>query len=227
VRPANGQRRNSSFTLAADEEDEKLKVEEQALTLCFSTPIWRLDFGGYEPVNAAILEELERLGWDTLDEQQRAIVHPSHSFREDRFVTADEVPSMRVVLEFFVSACNVIARERNWDLREQEVSLQNYWIHATPPGELTQCHDHKPGIFSGVYYVDKPQGSGDLVFVDVNPYHEYSPRLLPGKTDPVTCPEITFNAHEGTMLVFPGWLPHKVPRNESARRRVSISFNAM
>ena len=204
-----------------------MKVEEQALTLCFSTPIWRLDFGGYEPVNAAIREELERLGWDTLDEQQRAIVHPSHSFREDRFVTVDEVPSIRVVLEFFVSACNAIARERNWDLREQKVSLQNYWIHATPPGELTQCHDHKPGIFSGVYYVDKPQGSGDLVFVDVNPYHEYSPRLLPGKTDPVRCPEITFNVDEGTMLIFPGWLPHKVPRNESARRRVSISFNAM
>ncbi len=61
---------------------------------------------------------------------------------------------MRVVLELFVSACNAIARERNWDMREQEVSLRNYWIHATPPGELTQCHDHKPDIFSGVYYVD-------------------------------------------------------------------------
>ncbi len=78
-----------------------MKVEEQALTLCFSTPIWRLDFGGYEPVNAAIREELERLGWDTLDEQQRAIVHPSHSFREDRFVTADEVPVLLPPDELF------------------------------------------------------------------------------------------------------------------------------
>ena len=29
------------------------------------------------------------------------------------------------------------------------------------------------------------------------------------------------------MLIFPGWLPHKVPRNDSDRRRVSISFNAI
>ena len=45
--------------------------------------------------------------------------------------------------------------------------------------------------------------------------------------DPMISPEITFKAEEGTMLVFPGWLPHKVPRNNSDRRRVSISFNAL
>jgi uncharacterized protein (TIGR02466 family) len=204
-----------------------VKVEEQALTLCFSTPIWRLDFSGYEPVNAAIREELAQIGWDRIDAEQRAKVHSAHSFSEDRFVTVEEVPSMRVVLEFFVSGCNAIARERNWDMREQEVSLQNYWIHVTPAGEVTQVHEHKPAVFSGVYYVDKPEYSGDVVFIDVNPYHAFTPRPLPGKTDPISCPEITLEADEGTMLIFPGWLPHKVPKNYSDRRRVSISFNAI
>ncbi len=204
-----------------------MKVGEQALTLCFSTPIWRLEFSDYEPVNAAIREDLAQLGWDKLAERQRTIVHPSHTFSEDRFVSEYEVPSMRVILEFFVSACNAIARERNWDMREQQVSLRNFWIHATPPGELTQSHDHKPDVFSGVYYLDKPENSGDLVFVDVNPYHEFCPRALPGTTDPINCSEITFKADEGTMLIFPGWLSHKVPRNNSDRRRVSISFNAI
>ncbi len=204
-----------------------MKVEDHALTLCFSTPIWRLTFADFEPVNNAIRDELEGLGWDNIDAAQRAMVHPSHSFSEDRFVSVDEVPSMRVILEFFVSGCNAIARERNWDMREQQVSLQNYWIHATAPGELTQHHDHKPAIFSGVYYVDKPADSGDLVFVDVNPYHEYTPRVLPGESDPISRSEISLSADEGTMLIFPGWLPHKVPRNASHRRRVSISFNAI
>ena len=203
-----------------------MKVEQQALTLCFPTPIYRLEFSDYESVNAAICEELERLGWDRIDEAQRAIVHPSHSFAEDRFVTVEEVPSMQEVLQFFVSGCNAIARERNWDTRENDVSLQNYWLHVTPPGEVTQHHDHKPALFSGVYYVDKPKDSGDLVFVDVNPYHEYGPALLPGKDDPIPRGEITIEADAGTMLIFPGWLPHKVPRNNSDRRRLSISFNA-
>ena len=206
---------------------KKMKIEEQTLTLCFPTPIWRFEFSDYEPVNAAIREELAQLDWAAIDERQRKMVEASHTFREDRFVTVDQAPSMRAVLDFFVSGCNAIGRERNWDMREQKVALQNYWIHATPPGELTQIHDHKPGLLSGVYYLDKPQDSGDLVFFDVNPYHEYGPRLLPGKTDPITRPEITVKGEEGTMLIFPGWLPHKVPRNDSDRRRVSISFNAI
>lgn len=204
-----------------------MNVEEQGVSLCFPTPIWRLVFSDYESVNAEIRQGLTRLGWDSLDEKQKAVVDASHSFAEDRFVTVEQVPAMAVVLDFFLAACNAIGRERNWDMREQEVSLQNYWVHATPPGEVTQFHSHKPAIFSGVYYVDKPANSGDLVFVDVNPYHEYSPRPLPGKTDAMNTPEITFQAEEGSMLIFPGWLPHKVPRNDADRRRVSISFNAL
>lgn len=204
-----------------------MRVEDQTLTLCFPTPIWRFEFADYETVNADILTQLDRLGWDRLDEKQRAIVHPSHTFAEDRFVTLDEVPAIGTVLDFFVKGCNAIARERNWDTREQAVSLQNYWVHATLPGELTQYHDHKPGLLSGVYYVDKPEDSGDLIFMDVNPFHEYSPRPLPGKTDPITRPELSVAAGDGTMLIFPAWLPHKVPRNESDRRRVSLSFNAI
>lgn len=204
-----------------------MHVEEQALTLCFATPIWRFEFSDYEALNAEILEHLERLGWDRLDERQRAAVDASHSFSEDRFVTVEEVPAIGIILEYFIKGCNAIARERNWDIREQEVSLQNYWVHATPPGEITQHHDHKPGVLSGVYYVDKPENSGDLVFVDVNPYHAYRPAVLPGTSDPISRPEITMPADNGTMLVFPSWLPHRVPRNDSDRRRVSVSFNAI
>lgn len=204
-----------------------MQVEEQALTLCFATPIWRFEFSDYEALNAEILEHLERLGWDSLDEKQRAAVDTSHSFSEDRFVTVEEVPDIGIILEYFIKGCNAIARERNWDIREQEVSLQNYWVHATLPGEITQHHDHKPGVLSGVYYVDKPENSGDLVFVDVNPYHAYRPAVLPGTSDPISRPEITMPADNGTMLVFPSWLPHRVPRNDSDRRRVSASFNAI
>lgn len=204
-----------------------MQVEEQALTLCFATPIWRFEFSDFEAVNAEILEGLDRLGWDKLDEKQRATVDSSHSFSEDRFVTVEEVPAIGVIVEFFIKGCNAIARERNWDIREQDVSLQNYWVHVTPPGEVTQHHDHKPGLLSGAYYVDKPANSGDLIFIDVNPFHEYGPAVLPGKTDPISRPEISMPATSGTMLVFPSWLPHRVPRNDSGQRRVSLSFNAI
>jgi hypothetical protein len=32
---------------------------------------------------------------------------------------------------------------------------------------------------------------------------------------------------EGRMYVFPGWLEHGVDENQSARDRISISFNVL
>jgi uncharacterized protein (TIGR02466 family) len=204
-----------------------LQIEEQVLTLCFPTPIWRFEFSDFEPVNNAIRTELARLDWQQLDRENRERFGSLHSFREDRFVSLEDLPSIRVVLEYFMSACNEIARERKWDLGESQLSLGNFWVHATPPGGLTQSHTHKPAVLSGVYYLDKPENSGDLVFVDLNQFHDYEPRSLPGEIDPIATPQVIMKAEEGTMLVFPSWLPHKVPENMSNRERVSISFNAV
>lgn len=204
-----------------------MHVEEQVITLCFPTPIWRFDFAGYEPVNDAIRKELAALDWNKLDEENQEAFGELHSFREDRFIPIDDFPSVRVVLEYFLTGCNEIARERKWDMRENQLTLGNYWVHATPPGEVTQSHTHKPAVLSGVYYVDKPENSGDLVFVDVNQFHDYEPKSLPGEVDPISTPQMVIKAGEGTMLVFPSWLPHKVPKNNSNRNRVSISFNAV
>ena len=51
-----------------------MQVEEQALTLCFATPIWRFEFSDFEAVNAEILEQLDRLGWEKLDEKYEALM---------------------------------------------------------------------------------------------------------------------------------------------------------
>lgn len=203
-----------------------VKVEEQTLTLCFPTPIWQFSFSGFESVNTAIRAELARLDWEKLEGENREQFPELHSFREDRFVSLEDVPSVRVVLEYFMTGCREIARERKWDLTRSELSLGSFWMHATAPGDLTQLHTHKPSVLSGVYYVDKPEDSGDLVFVDVNEFHDYEPPSLPGEVDPISTPQVLVKASEGTMLVFPSWLPHKVPKNMSTRKRVSISFNA-
>ena len=204
-----------------------MHVEEQTMTLCFPTPIWRFEFSDFEPVNAAIREQLAALDWSKLDRENEERFGALHSFREDRFVPIEDFPAARIVLEYFLSACNEIARERKWDLREHQLALGNFWVHATPPGEVTQSHSHKPAVLSGVYYVDKPENSGDLVFVDVNQFHDYDPKSLPGEIDPISTPQVALEAGEGTMIVFPSWLPHKVPKNLSERNRVSISFNAV
>ncbi len=36
-----------------------------------------------------------------------------------------------------------------------------------------------------------------------------------------------YQPQEGTLLLFPSWLPHMVEANQSEERRISIAFNVM
>jgi len=71
---------------------------------------------------------------------------------------------------------------------------------------------------SGVYYVDVPPGSGELVFRDPRgplPPFEHSYAHVP---------------KQGAMAVFPSWLVHEVLPTSSAvgtQHRVAISFNLL
>lgn len=39
--------------------------------------------------------------------------------------------------------------------------------------------------------------------------------------------QVVVNVRNGTLLLFPAWLPHSVDVNRSGRQRISISFNVM
>ena len=82
-----------------------MQAEEQVLTLCFPTPLWRLKFSDYEPVNEAIRKELLQLDWGELDEENQAAFGSLHSFREDRFIPIDDLPSIRIVCRSASTPC--------------------------------------------------------------------------------------------------------------------------
>jgi ectoine hydroxylase-related dioxygenase (phytanoyl-CoA dioxygenase family) len=46
--------------------------------------------------------------------------------------------------------------------------------------------------------------------------------LTPYNTD-----QVVVSVSTGTLIVFPAWLPHSVDANESAKERISVSFNVM
>jgi ectoine hydroxylase-related dioxygenase (phytanoyl-CoA dioxygenase family) len=46
--------------------------------------------------------------------------------------------------------------------------------------------------------------------------------LTAGNTD-----QVVVTVRDGTLLVFPAYLPHSVAPNTSDRERVSVSFNVM
>lgn len=87
------------------------------------------------------------------------------------------------------------------------------WTSIHQNGTFHAAHHHQNSAISGVFYIQVPEGAGDIVF--------YDPRgALPpfGKTLHIK-PEV------GKIVVFPSWLLHEVQPTISTKSRISISFN--
>lgn len=83
-----------------------------------------------------------------------------------------------------------------------------FWLNAQGPGQSTSEHSHEEldELLSGVYYINVPDGSGDIVLLDGH----LTARLTPTA---------------GTYLFFPPSLSHRVEPNRSDELRLSLAFN--
>ena len=108
-----------------------------------------------------------------------------------------------------------------------ELEINNIWININGYRDSNVLHKHNHCLLSGVYYVNVPKDSGNIVF------------RRPG------CDTFTFDWDKNqkaynhfnsatwkipptnnTLLLFPSWLNHMVdPNMNKKEKRISISFN--
>ncbi len=84
----------------------------------------------------------------------------------------------------------------------------SFWFNQMQPGHSTTLHTHDDGyeLISGVYYLDVPEGSGDILM------------HLPEQV-------LKISPQAGLMLMFPPDLAHEVTENHSQQSRLSMAFN--
>ena len=78
---------------------------------------------------------------------------------------------------------------------EGEYVLLSLWGMWYNKGEYQEIHDHIPAHWSFVYYVNTPKGSSPLVFDNKKIYPK-----------------------SGDLVMFPGWLRHRIPPNKCEGR---------
>ena len=110
----------------------------------------------------------------------------------------------------------------SWKVKKYKIT--SMWSNILKPNEMNRPHTHCNTILSGVYYLESnPQAP---------PIHFYDPRAQAK----VLIPKFTQNTIENSdiwtypsivnrMLVFPSWLEHYVPVNNSNKNRISLSWD--
>jgi len=202
----------------AGEPPVALRVEQARLHSLFPTFVWqtRLTAQAAREMNAEMLTAIDakRAGQPPLAPRQMfqsdQDLHLSAAF-------AGFVRLLRGAVEGVLEFLQVESRE---------LLITGCWANVAAPGAIHHPHSHPNNFLSGVYYVRAAAGANRITFEDPRPQTlVVSPRMRQATIENSTFMNVTID--EGTLLVFPAWLQHKVPPNRSGAERISVSFNVM
>ena len=160
-------------------------------------------------IHIGFLPEAEAINRQIMDGylqlRKEDVLRRSHFFGgryENLYVERGRIPAISRVMEQAESYARSILQRTAPALRS------GFWLNDMGPGEMTTEHDHDEDdeLLSGVYYVQVPQDSGELVVVDQRIRSAVTPEA-------------------GMFVFFSPTVLHSVGVNRSGDRRLSMGMN--
>ena len=194
----------------------------------FPTLIFQKDLENSEELNRKLLEltYAERDTGVAVNRSNTAALGSWHSHTE-----LHKNPDYAELMKEIKAVLRRISKELGY-ARDQVLKVSTMWSIINPPGNGNRAHIHPGSLWSGVYYLQAPEGAGKIQFIDprttviMNP-----PKFQSKKNPPRECrTKVNITPVAGKMVIFPGWLYHGVDLNTSketgrAGDRIIISFN--
>jgi uncharacterized protein (TIGR02466 family) len=197
---------------------------DDALLMCFSTPLMNLVWPDSERLNAElralIVDEARRGAGLT-----RSNVGGWHSDLE--FLQRD-LPCARELAQRVERVINELTRRvARPQAAPQRIRFDvESWANVLGPGGYHSLHNHPNAFWSGVYYVTDNEAvddhplSGKLELVDPRPGASLRYADLTNLYG-----RFLLSPRAGQMIVFPSWLQHFVHPYFGGAERISVAFN--
>jgi len=182
----------------------------------FPTLVWKLQLERefHEAVDAKILAAIATMrGGELGPGQGWQSEHTLHECEELRELVASIRQAARSVLRFL-------------RIGYDAVEITGCWANVLATGAVHKAHSHPNNFLSGAYYVRTHSGGDTINFHD--PRAQASvirPPVLELTSE--NTDQVVVKVQNGTLLLFPAYLPHSVDVNTSEAERISLSFNLM
>ncbi len=117
------------------------------------------------------------------------------------------------------------AKNLEFDLPKEALFMNSCWANIMPPGAQHTSHLHPHSVISGTYYVVIPPRSSPIQFEDPRLGLFMNAPLIKANAKIENQRNFTLEPSAGDLILFESWLKHEVPRNNSKKPRMSVSFN--
>jgi uncharacterized protein (TIGR02466 family) len=118
-----------------------------------------------------------------------------------------------------LAAVKVYAEKINYPTTD--FKLIESWFNVCKNGQFQYDHTHSTAHISGCYYYDTNELDGNIRFANPNPIIHIG--RFPA--DKIEIEAVTYAPKVGRLLLFPGWLTHRVGVNNTSHSRISVAFN--
>jgi len=111
-----------------------------------------------------------------------------------------------------------------WKTENKNITINSMWAIINKKNDYNVVHTHPNSYLSAAYYVSAPKNCGKFQIENLNiAKRHFYPEVL--KNNELNANVAGIEVKEGDLLIFPGYLPHKVAMNESDEDRIVVSFN--
>ena len=139
-------------------------------------------------------------------------------------------PICNPLSEFFMKCFEEFARDL-MRYKFEKLQFSQSWLTYKKPGQFHKAHTHPNTILAGVFYYDRQPGDAAICFSKEvksfnRPYIE--PSLLDDYQDHLfSQDEIYFTPKQNEFIIFPSYLSHGVPPNNTNRTRKALGVNVL
>ena len=187
----------------------------------FPEPVFKFKLKDFKNLNKELSEYIYKLR----DEDGSGIVRSNkggwHSKNFELRIKDSIQNRFAIILQKYILK---VFQNNGWKTENKNIRIKEMWAIINKTGDFNVIHTHPNCYLSAAYYVKAPEKCGRFQIENPNiAKKNYYPEI---KTKNELNLEVAgIDIEEGDLLIFPGYLPHKVRANESNEDRIVISFN--
>lgn len=187
----------------------------------FSTPVWQSTLPNFQDHKEKFLQTVEEFRTKNPVSDIRSSAGNGYQSPKNLTNEQDMAPLFEFVCQMGLKAA--------FDL--QFVNVDAYvtaaWSNIHDKRSCINIEHVHQDTFSGVFYLQVPEKSGNLVVSNpgINPLWQGT--MLTSSKNKFNSDKLKIQPTEGTIYIWPSYLPHSVEPNDHDETRISISFNVI
>lgn len=185
----------------------------------YSVPLWQSEYPEFEEHKEIFLNAIR-----TYKEQNPTKEVPRSNINGYQSPsTLHYVPELAPIFEYI---CQMgFKASADLDFIDCDIALTEAWLNVNDSRQCMNVEHVHGDVFSGVFYLKAPEGSGKLGISNPGINRMWSGCNLASQKNQFTGENIRIEPIEGNIILFPSYIPHFVETNDHDDERISISFN--